>query len=52
MFGNHLIVGVSGTVLTDEDKRILSTIKPVGVCFFAKNFRDGEHYEEWLETYK
>ena len=52
MFGNHLIVGVSGTVLTDEDKRILSTIKPVGVCFFAKNFRDGEPYEVWLETYK
>ena len=52
MFGNHLIVGVSGTVLTDEDKRILSTIKPVGVCFFAKNFRDGEPYEIWLETYK
>lgn len=51
-FGNHLIVGVSGTVLTDEDKRILSIIKPVGVCFFAKNFRDGEHYEVWLESYK
>ncbi|AFY53466.1 beta-glucosidase-like glycosyl hydrolase [Rivularia sp. PCC 7116] len=51
-FGNHLIIGVSGTELTDEDKRILSTIKPVGVCFFAKNFRDGEPYEVWLETYK
>lgn len=52
MFGNHLIVGVSGTVLTDEDKRILSTIKPVGVCFFAKNFCDGEPLEIWLENYK
>ncbi|MCJ8279625.1 MAG: glycoside hydrolase, partial [Rivularia sp. ALOHA_DT_140] len=52
MFGNHLIIGVSGTELTDEDKRILSTIKPVGVCFFAKNFRDGQPYEMWLETYK
>lgn len=52
MFGNHLIVGVSGTALTDEDKRILSTIKPVGVCFFAKNFRDGEPYEVWLQIYK
>jgi beta-N-acetylhexosaminidase len=51
-FGNHLIVGVSGTELTDEDKRILSKLKPVGVCFFAKNFRDGEAYEVWLQTFK
>ena len=51
-FGNHLIVGVSGTALTDEDKRILSSIKPVGVCFFAKNFRDGEPYQVWLQTFK
>ncbi len=52
MFGNHLIVGVSGTALTDEDKRILSKLKPVGVCFFAKNFRDGEPYESWLQSFK
>ena len=52
MFGNHLIVGVSGTALTDEDKRILSKLKPVGVCFFAKNFLDGEPYEVWLQSYR
>ncbi len=52
MFGNHLIFGVSGTALTDEDKRILSKLKPVGVCFFAKNFRDGEPYEVWLQSFK
>ncbi|MEM9925197.1 MAG: beta-N-acetylhexosaminidase [Cyanobacteria bacterium P01_D01_bin.50] len=52
MFGNHLIVGVSGTGLTDEDKRILSKLKPVGVCFFAKNFRDGQPYEVWLQSFK
>jgi beta-N-acetylhexosaminidase len=51
-FGNHLIIGVSGTALTDEDKRILSKIKPVGVCFFAKNFRDGEPYGVWLQIFK
>lgn len=51
-FGNHLILGVSGTRLTDEDKRILSKIKPVGVCFFAKNFCDGEPYEVWLQKYQ
>jgi len=51
-FGNHLIVGVSGTSLTDEDKRILSKLKPVGVCFFAKNFHHGEPYTLWLESFK
>ncbi|MEB3218297.1 MAG: beta-N-acetylhexosaminidase [Nostocales cyanobacterium 94392] len=51
-FGNHLIVGVSGTALTDEDKRVLSKLKPVGVCFFAKNFRDGESYQVWLQRFK
>lgn len=51
-FGNHLIIGVSGTALTDEDKQILSKLKPVGVCFFAKNFRDGEPYEVWLQSFK
>ncbi len=35
-FGNHLILGVSGTTLTDDDKRVLSDLKPVGVIFFAK----------------
>jgi beta-N-acetylhexosaminidase len=52
LFGNHLIAGVSGTKLNDDDKRILSTLKPVGVIFFAKNFQDGIPYEVWLETYK
>ncbi|MGB3652724.1 MAG: beta-N-acetylhexosaminidase [Rivularia sp. (in: cyanobacteria)] len=52
MFGNHLIVGVSGIALTDEDKRILSKLKPVGVCFFAKNFHQGESYEVWLQSYR
>ncbi|MGF1675113.1 MAG: beta-N-acetylhexosaminidase [Rivularia sp. (in: cyanobacteria)] len=51
-FGNHLIVGVSGTSLTDEDKRILSKLKPVGVCFFAKNFHHGQPYRLWLEKFK
>ncbi|KST65204.1 beta-N-acetylhexosaminidase [Mastigocoleus testarum] len=51
-FGNHVIIGVSGTVLNDEDKRILSKLKPVGIIFFAKNFRQDTHYEDWLDTFK
>lgn len=51
-FGNHLIVGISGTSLSDEDKRALNELKPVGVIFFAKNFLDGVPYEVWLQTFR
>ncbi|MDB9345907.1 beta-N-acetylhexosaminidase [Nodularia spumigena CS-586/05] len=51
-FGHHLILGISGTSLSDDDKRTLSELKPVGVIFFAKNFRDGTPYEVWLESFK
>ncbi len=51
-FGNHLILGVSGTSLNDEDKRALSELKPVGVIFFAKNFLDGVPYQIWVENFK
>ena len=51
-FGHHLILGISGTILSDDDKRALSELKPIGVIFFAKNFRQGTHYEVWLEAFK
>ncbi|MDZ8052158.1 MAG: beta-N-acetylhexosaminidase [Aulosira sp. ZfuVER01] len=51
-FGHHLILGVSGTTLSDDDKRALSELQPVGVIFFAKNFLDGAAYEIWLQTYR
>ncbi|WP_414562423.1 MULTISPECIES: beta-N-acetylhexosaminidase [unclassified Anabaena] len=51
-FGHHLILGVSGTKLSDDDKRTLSELKPVGVIFFAKNFLDGTPYDVWLENFK
>jgi beta-N-acetylhexosaminidase len=51
-FGNHLITGISGTTLSDDDKRILSELKPVGIVFFAKNFRDSTPYEVWLSSFK
>jgi beta-N-acetylhexosaminidase len=49
-FGNHLVVGVSGTSLNDDDKKLLSDLKPVGLLIYGKNFRIGTHYEVWLET--
>jgi beta-N-acetylhexosaminidase len=51
-FGHHLILGISGTTLSDDDKRALGELKPIGVVFFAKNFRQGTHYQVWLETFK
>jgi beta-N-acetylhexosaminidase len=49
-FGNHLIVGVSGTKLSDDDKKILSNLHPVGVIFFATNFRQDVPYDAWVES--
>lgn len=51
-FGHHLILGISGTTLSDEDKRALSELKPVGIIFFGKNFLDATPYEVWLESFK
>ncbi len=51
-FGNHLIIGISGTTLSDDDKRILSELKPVGIVFYSKNFRDNTPYEVWLQSFK
>lgn len=51
-FGNHLILGISGTTLRDDDKRALNELKPIGVIFFGKNFLDGIPYEVWLESFQ
>ncbi|WP_341524812.1 beta-N-acetylhexosaminidase [Nostoc sp. UHCC 0302] len=51
-FGHHLILGVSGTTLSDDDKRALNELKPIGVIFFGKNFLDGNPYEVWLDSFK
>jgi beta-N-acetylhexosaminidase len=51
-FGHHLILGISGTTLSDDDKRALNELKPIGVIFFAKNFLHGTPYPVWLESFK
>ncbi|WP_375511733.1 glycoside hydrolase family 3 N-terminal domain-containing protein [uncultured Nostoc sp.] len=51
-FGHHLILGISGTTLSDDDKRALNGLRPIGVIFFAKNFLDGTPYQIWLESFK
>ncbi|MEH1918088.1 glycoside hydrolase family 3 protein [Nostoc sp.] len=51
-FGHHLILGISGTTLSDDDKRAFNELKPIGAIFFAKNFLDGTPYQVWLESFK
>ena len=51
-FGHHLILGLSGTTLSDDDKRLLGELKPIGVIFYAKNFRFGTPYEVWLQSFR
>lgn len=48
-FGHHLIIGVDGPKLTDEDKRLLSSLKPAGILLFARNFLVGVPYSEMVE---
>jgi beta-N-acetylhexosaminidase len=40
-FGHHLILGISGTTLSDDDKRALSELKPIGVNIFCEKFSSG-----------
>jgi len=48
-FGHHLIIGLDGPRLTDEDKRLLSSLKPAGILLFARNFLVGVPYAEMVE---
>ncbi|BAZ05571.1 glycoside hydrolase family 3 N-terminal domain-containing protein [Calothrix sp. NIES-3974] len=50
-FGQHLLIGLSGTELSDEDKRILSDLSPIGIVFYLKNFRYDLPYEDWVENF-
>jgi len=51
-FGHHLILGISGPTLSEEDKEVLESVRPVGVLLLARNFRHGLPYESWLESLK
>ena len=50
--GSHFIVGISGTELSDADKRILDEIRPGGILLLKRNFAHDKPYEEWIKTLK
>lgn len=50
--GHHFIVGLSGSSLTDADRKVLTTLRPMGVLLRAPNFRQGVEYSLWLKSLK
>lgn len=50
--GHHFIIGLSGTSLSDSDKRIIDEIRPAGVLLLKRNFAHDLPYEEWLKVLK
>ena len=50
-FGQHLIVGLAGSALLPEEKRLLSELRPLGIILFAKNFeKQSSRWQETLRT--
>ncbi len=48
--GNHFIIGLDGTTLSDLDKEILSKLRPTGVLLLKRNFDHSLPYPEWLKS--
>ena len=46
-FGHHFFVGLSGSVLTDTDKRMLSALHPAGIVLFQRNFTQNVDESRW-----
>lgn len=42
----HLVAGVEGTVLTDEERRLFREIPPAGVIIFARNVKDQQQLRQ------
>jgi beta-N-acetylhexosaminidase len=49
-FGNHFLVGLSGTELAESDKVILGKLKPAGVLLLGRNFVQDAPYPKWIST--
>jgi beta-N-acetylhexosaminidase len=54
-YGNHFIIGLSGTTLSNQDKENLKRVKPLGVMLLARNFLKNEDssplgYDRWIKA--
>jgi beta-N-acetylhexosaminidase len=50
--GYRFIVEPQGPVLSAEEKKLLSDLKPLGVMFRRRNFVQDVPYSEWFDAYK
>lgn len=48
-FGNYFIVGLHGTTLSDQDKEMLATLRPLGILIYKRNIEQNLPYEAWWE---
>ena len=49
-YGDHFIVGVSGSSLTSDEAEALKALGPLGVILFGKNFAKEDSH--WLSTHR
>lgn len=51
--GQHFLVGLRPTVqLHEDDRRMLSTLKPLGIVVFRDNFAQDVPYSEWFVAFQ
>ncbi len=48
-FGHHFHVRLNGITLDDTDKKVLETLRPIGVQITDHNFDQEAPYEKWIE---
>ncbi len=51
-FGKQFLVEVTGTAISDNEKRILERLQPTAIMLRKRNFLQNTDYETWLEAYK
>lgn len=50
--GLHFIIGLSGTTLSERDKKVLEFVQPAGVMLLSRNFDSSLTYEGWINSLK
>lgn len=50
-YGSFVLTGISGTELNDLDKKILESVRPVGILFLKRNLDHSLPYQGWHEKF-
>lgn len=51
ILGDFIIAGIQGPALSDYDKHILNTFRPIGILLLGRNFLHGIPYQDWIAAY-